>query len=966
MQAYGDRGLLALRRASILMASVAGSALSLAAANPALAQGTPNAQGASSPLVIVTGTHIPTTNLRSISPVTSTSIRQIHQIGAIDVEAVIRDLPEGFPGRGESTNNNGNGNTQANLRDLGVQRTLVLVDGQRFVSSDAGGVPDLDSVPPAIIDRIDVVTGGASAVYGSDALAGVVNIVLKSNFTGAQVDLQGGSFTEGDGQKYDASLLVGTNFDGDKGNAYAYVDYTRRTPVLSADRSWANPQLQSNGVTLEPFSSGTIPAGRVPALGLMFNDSGDLVPYDGSKFNNYRAQYVFTPQTRESVGLIAHYQATPWADIYGRLMFSRNDVDRQTHEGTGISDTVAVDFGNPFLSPQEQAILFSPGPHLPTDTTNFNFSKVFLAVGNEGEQDRYDATEAVIGVRGPIGSHFTYDVSAQYGWTDWRQVLTGDISPERLQQGLLVNPSGTCIDPSNGCVPINIFTAAAGAVTAAQANFIRLTQPADSLTTEWVTSALITGDLGALGVKSPLASNPVAVSIGADYRYESSSYRPDATLAVGDNSVYGNIPPLSGHYDVAELYVESRVPLVEDMPGAKLIAVEGGYRYSDYNLAGPVSTWKAGGIWQPNDDIRVRAAYEVAVRAPNIGELFTPPQKESAEGIDPCFSNNGAAPTASPALCHATGVPTAAYGDPLLQCPSETCEIFAGGNVALRPETADSITFGVAATPHFLPGFSASVDYYDIKITNAVGLLSSSAQVVLDNCYGSGPGQNPSQSAGNIYCQAIRRSPAGDIFTGGFNGSVGDISLLNQNVSLLSVSGVDIAVNYQVPLANLGISAIPGTVGIQSTIAYVNSYKTQSNALLPSFECAGTFGQTCGQPIPYWRAATRFTWSPNDDVSLSLRWRYIEGVTLDADRFAGMVTEPPNHAIPSFSYLDFSGSWRVTPRLVLRASVLNIFGTNPPEISRDIATASIFGFSNTFPGTYDIGTQFSIGLTAKY
>jgi iron complex outermembrane receptor protein len=916
--------------------------------------------------VIVTGSRVRAPDEVSISPITSVTPLDFQQMGAIDVEQALRDMPEAFPGRGNTTNNNGSGDTSANLRNLGPQRTLVLVDGQRFVSDDQKTQVDLDVIPPGMIERIDVVTGGASAVYGADAIAGVVNIILKKNFNGLQVDAQAGEYSpQGDGKSEDVSLMAGTDFGEHKGNVTTFAGFTNRNYVLKQDRDWAFPSLTSNGTALVPTTPGVIPGGRELNSGDMFTDSRTLVPYDGSTYQRSYGQYIITPQRRFDLGINGHYDISPWANLYFFGTYVQNNVDRSTSIGA-VEDTFSINYGNPLLSDQERSVIFSPGPHSATDIAQINLQKAMLSTGNDQELDTYNTYEFRMGLTGPIDTHFNYDVSAQYGETQWLQILTGDISPSRFQQGLLVNPDGTCMDPSNGCVPIDIFTAQPSAITSAQANFFKLTQQANTVTEQELVTGSISGDLGRFGIKSPIADKPVNVALGGEYRHEYANYMPDDTLATGNNLMYGAIPPERGDYSVTEGFFEGRVPLVEDKPWAKSIEVEAGYRYSDYNLAGRTNTYKYGGLWQPTTGIRFRGAFEHAVRAPSIDELFSPPQANSGGTVDPCFSNNGAAPTASRTLCIETGVPGAAYGNPNLQCPGGNCKVLNGGNPELRPETSNSVTFGVSLTPSALPGFEASIDYYNIKVQNAISEFGTDADVIIADCYGTGPGQNPTQNPNSVYCQHIQRSPAGDIWSGGFNGSVGYVSMLNENTGLLHVSGIDFALGYRTRLSNVGVSAIPGSVSASSKISYVESYDSQTDQTSPVFQCVGTFGLTCGQPIPHWRSNTRFTWSPNNQLSLALRWRLISQVILDQDFFTGTLTDPPDHSMPTISYFDLSAFWTIRDKVNLRAGVTDLFNRQPPTISSSIASAEIFGFANTFPGTYDIGRVVFIGATVNF
>jgi iron complex outermembrane recepter protein len=947
----------------------AGAAVGLSAVLVAGAMFTPvYAQSSGSePLdpVVVTGSRVRSPDQVSISPISAVTLDDVKLTGAIDIEQALRDIPQAFPGRGNTTDNNGNGDTSANLRNLGPQRTLVLVDGKRFVADDQKNQVDLDVIPPGMIERIDVVTGGASAVYGADAIAGVVNIVLRKNFNGLKIDGQYGAYGKPGGQTEDASLLAGSDFAEGRGNLTAYAGFTNREPVLMQDRSWAFPTLVSNGTNLVPKQSNVLPAGRDLISGLMFDNNGQLVPYDGSYFDRRFGEYIITPQRRFNLGFNGHYDVAPWMSLYFFGTFVQNNVDRSTPI-EGITDQVSVNYGNPLLSAQERSILFAPGPHQSTDLAPIDLQKAFPSVGNDRELDTYNTYEFRMGLTGPIATHVTYDVSVQYGETDWLQVLTGDISPARFQQGLLVNPNGSCFDPSNGCVPIDIFTAASGAITAKQVNFFQLTQSSHTVTNQVLATGSVSGDLGGLGIESPLAGAPMTVALGSEYRRESVSYMPDDNLATGNNITYGAIPPEAGAYHVAEAFTEARLPLVQNHPWAKALELEVGYRYSDYNLAGKTGTYKYGGLWQPIDDVRFRGAFEHAVRAPSLDELFAPPQPNGGGSVDPCFSNNGAPPTASRALCLATGVPAAAYGSAALQCPGGSCEVLNGGNPALAVEKSNSVTFGVALTPRFVPGFETSIDYYRIDLRGAIAQFGSDPDLIIGNCYGTGAGQNPSQSPNNIYCQHVLRSPAGDIFSGGHNGSVGYVAMLNENTGQLSVSGVDLALRYHSSFQDLNISALPGSISVASQISKINSFLSQTDITSPISQCVGTFGQTCGQPIPRWRSNTRATWSPNEDLSLTVRWRFVDRVTLDADVLSGTITDPPDHKIPAISYFDLSANWRIQKKISLRASVLDLLDRQPPNISSNVATPSIFGFANTFPGTYDLGRTFFVGATVDF
>lgn len=915
--------------------------------------------------IVVTGTRLISPGLQSAAPISVTSYEEIKTQAVVNAEALIRDLPSATPGRSAATNNNGNGNTTINLRNLGDQRTLVLIDGKRLPAVDFSGVPDANTVPVNMIKRVEVQTGGSSAVYGSDAIAGVVNFILRQDFEGIEIDAQNSLYGAGDGYSFDANLMFGVNSGDGRGNITAYAGYTDRNPILASARDFSRTIFTSNGTSLIPTGSGVITAGRDLDRGLMFNANRQLVPYDGSRFNNNANRYLIVPQQRYLLGAVGHYDVASAFAPYFRVSFSQNKVDRQLGE-PGFAGVVDVNYGNPFLSSQARGILFGPGVFGPNDVASINLGRRFIESGFIQERNNYQQFQIVIGAKGELGSGFSYDVSGQYGHVDWTQRLLGDFSFNRVQQALLVNPNGSCIDPSGGCVPLDIFTTAPGAVSGAAANFVALEQQANSESSQYVVTGSLSGDLGKVGIRSPWAEDGVAIAIGAEYRRESASYRPDDNLAVGNNVVFGAIPATSGRISTHDLFVEANAPIAQDAPFMHLLAINGGYRRSDYNLAGKVSAYKYGAVWAPIEDIRFRGSFQRAVRAPNIGELFAPAQPSADIALDPCFASETSAATAASALCRATGVPVANYGNINFQCFSTQCTTLVGGNRRLRPEKSDTISFGVVLQPRILRGLSATIDYYDIKLDGAIAPFGASAQNIFDNCYGTGAGQNPTQDAANIYCQQIVRDDSGRASGGGrLSKADGYISLLNSNIGFLRTKGIDAELAYRGRFDDLGLG-LPGRFSLSVMATHVRTYDQKLNLDSPVQQCAGTYGFVCGQPNPKWRINTRFSWSPNDDVQITARWRYVGAVTLDVDSFSGTVSDAVAHRIGSESYLDLTAQFDIAKAFALRAGVINLTGNGPPVVPNTAAGANNRGLSNTFLGTYDLGRQLFVGLTTRF
>jgi iron complex outermembrane recepter protein len=915
--------------------------------------------------LVVTGTRVPGRYFTEVSPVAVATAEEIKFQGAVNLEAVIRDIPSAAPGRSATTNNNGNGNATLNLRNLGDARTLTLIDGKRMVGVDFTGIPDINAIPTKMIERIEVVTGGASAVYGSDAIAGVVNFILRKDFEGIETDVQYGAFDEGDGDTLDASIVAGLNLPG-QGNITAHIGYTQREPVYRRDRSWAETALISDGTRLVPFFSSVAPGGRDLNTGLVFGDDRTLIEEDGRVFNNAPNQFIVVPQERYILGASGHFDLADSIQPYFRLSFSQNKVDRQLSE-TPFTAPVLVNYGNPLLSAQQRSILFDAGLHANGDIAEIFLSRRLVEEGNIQELNNYQTFQMVAGARGDIGAGFNYDVSAQYGDSSWTQRLLGDVSYSRFQQGLLLNPDGSCTNPIGGCVGIDIFTAQPGAITDEQVNFFALKQQASSSTSQFVASGTIAGDLRTIGAKSPWAEDAIAIAVGLEYRKEKAAYRPDDNLASGNNLIFGVIPLTQGRIDVRDQFAEIRVPLVQDLPALKLLEINSGYRHSDYNLAGTAEAYKYGLVWAPLDSVRLRASFQRAVRAPNIGELFAPAQPSADSGVDPCFGNNGNGPSAASELCQQTGVPAAAYGNALLQCPSGQCTALLGGNLDLSSERSNTRSFGLVLQPSFAEPLTLTLDYFDIDVRGAITAFGASLQNVLNNCYGTSAGQNPAQDPSNVFCQQIVRDPTGRVHGGGrLISPDGYVSLLNSNIGFLQTKGIDIELAGQWNLADIGLASIPGSVSLSLLGTHVSSYEQLLDPSSPSRECAGTYGLTCGQPNPKWRTNTRITWSASDALSLSLRWRWIDSVTLDVDTFSGTISDPPSHEIGSQSYLDLSGRWGLTDNLDLRAGVSNALDESPPLLSITVAGASNRGLSNTFPATYDIGRQYFLSLTTKF
>jgi len=953
--------------------------------------------------VVVTGSRIPQTGLYSSSPVTVVGSQEVQLQNAVNSEQLLNQLPQNIGGMNSGLDISSDGTATVSLRGLGDNRTLVLVDGKRYVPAGLGGAVDLDAIPASMIDHVEVVTGGASAVYGSDAVAGVVNVLLKHDFEGVQL---GGSYSaypdyNMDGQTADVNGIMGFSSGDGKGNVTMWGGYTHREAVGQGTRKFGAAPLVSTGNGFIVLGSGSIPQGAfyvasgphaAPFAGgdggfcyhydatgatnnpgiYKFGTSGNAecntlgssVPAPEDTFNYNPQQLNQTQLTRYNFGASGHYEVSKALDIYTRVMYSNNKVNTQIASTPTSFFTFNVNADNPFLSAQEKDLLFgSPAPLPGTPDAQIYLAKRLLDFGPRKTEFSYNSFEMVVGAKGDLGSGWSYDVSAQYGKSESTQYNTGFVSYANLQDSIDVVSDGAggyaCRSGNKGCAPYNIYNlnpAAPGQYNPAIQAYDGVNYFFYSQVEEMDMQGNLAGDLGAWGVQSPWAKSPVAFSVGAEYRQEKGVVRPDYILQSGNAlGLSGAVPPVTGTFNVKEGYTEVKIPLVEGVPFVEDLELEGAYRYSSYSNAGTTSTYKYGGTWQPIDDLKFRALWQRAVRAPNISELFTPQSIGLDSGTDPCqASQNPGAVTNLQALCVATG----SHVGQGATCNAGQCNVLIGGNPNLKPEVADTKTFGLVLTPTFLDGVTATVDYYDIKVTNAVATLLGSPQGVLDACYSPAGGiTNVAAQAASIYCQSIVRDA-----TGGFRTPNGYIEQINANTGLIRPKGIDVGVNYQTDLSNFGWNDA-GALDFSFNGTYQMSYKQQGASILPVYNCAGKYGNTCGVPDPRYRFNFRVNWtSPSGDWLLSGRWRFIGSSILDTDAFQcvgipGCTPDPTlydhvDHKIPTVSYFDFTAVWNVREGLSLTAGLQNAFNKKPPIVSSDIDANE--NNSNTFPGVYDI------------
>ncbi|QUD87748.1 TonB-dependent receptor domain-containing protein [Phenylobacterium montanum] len=967
----------------------------MAAARSQDAAGADTAAAQPSHEIVVTGSRIRQPPLAGVSAIGRLSSQDLEFRGTMRVEDAINRLPQTFADQTSHVGLNPTGTATVNLRALGPQRTLVLIDGKRLMPGDPTGgsvAPDLNFIPDALVDRIEIVTGGASAVYGSDAVAGVVNFVLKKDFSGLMVDVQAGADNHHnqeaqiqsavaaagyvlppanvtDGYGAEVTLVAGAKSPDGRGDVTLYGGYRYTQPVMNGARDFSACPLGAVGGTLSCFGSTHAPAlARFvvldPATSGFVQDltldpggpSGALRPFDAPRdaYNYAPFEYFQRPEDRYTAGAFGEYQVTPALEVYASGMFMYDSTVAELAPSGLFVQPFSIACSNPMLSAAEVQA-FCADAHVPPG------GSALLVIGRrDTEAGARQSTlthqdyRLIIGARGDLRG-WDYDLSAMRSAVATGQTDTHDISLRRAADALNVvrNASGAlvCASGGPGCVPYDIFQV--GGVTKAALAYLGQPDRAKGTTGETVLSASVSSQLERFGLKSPWAAQGLSVAFGAEYRRESLSFSPDAELASGDLAGQGGVPltPVRGAFHTTDLFGEARAPLAQNR-GLLLrdLTLELGYRYSWYGDLGSSGTYKAGGLWSPVEGLSVRASLNHAVRAPNAVELFTPQSLDRMGfDVDPCA---GASPIGSAADCARTGVSAAQYGH--IVASSEGYNSLDGGNANLRPETADTGTIGIVVAPRGVDGLVATIDYYDIRIRDGISQVPPG--FVIEQCLATG---DP------VYCKQIHRQPGtGSLWLG----ADGYVSGLTQNTASLRTNGLDLDLDYRLSLPRWqGRSLGSAMFKLVGTYVFALSNVTFRGAA--GYDCAGYFGVGCSGPLPHWRHVFRATWASPWGVELSAAWRYIASVRNAASSSNPALAAPYEAAdarLGARSYIDLGLSWRIDRRLEFRAGCNNLFDVDPPVVGGSFL-AGIGANSNSYPSTYDgLGRNLFAGLTARF
>ncbi len=937
--------------------------------------------------VQVIGTRIKQPNLVGTSSSILISDKELKLQGTVNIETLLNNVPQTFAGYSTGDSNGATGTATVDLRGLGPQHTLVLIDGKRLNPGDALQSPpsaDLNFIPASLVESIDILSGGASAVYGSDAVAGVVNFRLKHDTNGFHIDSELTRTDHSDATTYKTTLVWGSNFAGGKGNVTVYGGFTNLQALTQDKRTFSaiSVQTPTSGNVHLRRGSGTIAEGRFysydrAGAGLdgygIVDPAGtrSLVADDGRTFNFAPFNYLQRPDKRYQLGGFANDKINEHLELYGSAMFLNDRTFAQVAPSGLFFDSATVPCNSSLLSAQEQNFLCTQAGLTPAQSANLLVAKRTVELGPRIADLTHTDYRIVIGGRGDIVKGWSYDVSAQRG--EVIQAI-GNLNYVNLNHsGAALNTvadpvtgAATCAPGSPaGCVPLDLFQL--GAITPAQAAFLRGNGFAQANTVEQIVTGSVTGELGQYGVTSPFAKNGVAVAAGVEYRTEALDYRPDDLTATGQlGGTGGPSPATSGHYQVHEAFSELQVPLIENVPGIKELRLDGAFRWSNYSLANDTQSYKGGIKYAPTSDITFRGSYQRATRAPAVSELFQPQAFGLAGGSDPCAGSNLGSPNSpTQAQCAFTGVTAAQYtSGSIPDCSSGQCNIQTSGNQHLRVEKSKTYSAGVLITPSFIKSLSISVDYFDIGFTDRIGTQPFAA--VLNGCLAGDP----------QLCSQIHRGPTGRLFGG--NTAVGNfVTTPNVNTGLARTKGVDFQADYQIRLRDVGLGNT-GRVVFNYVATYLLNAKFQSGQGLGVYDCAGLYGTTCGTPYQTYRHKLRATWDIIPiGLSLSANWRYYGSAKLDTNTSDPVLTNGRQDAIDGSigakQYLDLSGAYTLPTKdrnVTLRAGISNVGGQNPPILSSNAPNAISsppFGNANTYPNVYDsLGRVLFVGLSADF
>ena len=964
--------------------------------------------------IVVTGSRIARRDYQSNSPIVTIDQGALTGAGQPTLDRAIGQLPQfaaaqGLAQVGDVQARTGfqGGQAYSDLRGLGPNRSLVLVDGRRPIASNPNGSIDLNTIPMTMIENVEVITGGASATYGSDAIAGVVNFKLRRRFDGIELGARRGGTFQGDGANTQFTALAGRSFAEGRGGAIMAFEYSERDRVGGVDRPFfrnirllarppegiieaglfgSQPTVAAVNALLATYPGTTPISGTGQYQGAIgFNTDGTIFTTSAGTncVQNYRGlnqgvlglgltancrqvavalgNYfsIQVPLKKYNVAAKLDYEVADDITAYANFNFMYSKALDSTSAGsTGPGKYFSVPLNNPFVvnNPALQALLASRPPVAGNPgalTQPLSLTKLLVASGPRSQTFAYDVYQGVAGLRGKLpGTSLNFDVYASLGRSQFTNIQYNDTS--RAAVAAILNGTANYNGTGGSCVgyawnPFGNNPFSAGCRAYATRNNTNI-----NVTRQQVFEGTLSGPIFAL------PGGDLSFAVGAAYRNNSFDFRPDNALILGDTPSFDNITATGGRQRVREVFGELDIPVLRDIFLVHSLSFNLGYRRANYSGFGSVDAYKADGNYRPVEQLLIRGGYQRSIRAPSLGELFAPTATGSINigavpgAGDPCDSRGAIRGGANAAqvrgLCIAQGVPEALY--PTFVYTNDTAFGSTGGNPGLTPEKADSYTIGAVWSPKFggslFRAFNLSVDYYNIRIRDAIGSISLTT--ILPRCFNFDGVSNPTYSTSNIFCQQITRDPRSGSIAFGREGAL--------NLATYRTDGVDVQFDWGLGLDALGLGEDAGALRINSVVTYTRSFKVSSLPGSPVLDFVGSIGNNAVSPQiahPKWKANTSIGYAAGP-FAITGRWRFIDKM-IHQDRVVSATATTPG--VPAYSYFDMDFAFRVSDRFQFTGGVTNIGNKAPPFVSGTPLT--------TDSATYDIlGRSFFVGAKVRF
>jgi len=1010
------------RKSLLTSASVLAAAAAAITATPAMAQDAEEEEA-----IVVTGTRLVRQDFEAISPITTVGAEQLELTATLTTESLLNELPQIVPGNTITSNNVGGEDfATVDLRGLGINRTLVLVNGERVPGSSTLGTVDLATIPASMISRVEVVTGGASAVYGSDAVAGVINFVLKDDYEGAEINTTYRAEMEtGNAAVFEINGLVGGNFANGRGNITAYASYFTRDSVLQSDYDFsrvsggvcydaargldsayyicdsveearanvnggpfnglqggsstppwglvvndplnrfqaaAGPNPLNTNPNAGPFFGGTFasydhdcnPAtpnvaysGAGTVGDLSFDPSGSLTPrrnrgacgipdrtVGSSQYNFAPDNYMVLPAERISLTTNGHYDISDDVRLNFLINYtnSRQQIQLAPTPATGLVITLTPNMRNLIqLGPDGvngnaddhddlwAALQSRPAPYAP-----FTMSRRTTELGTRNQLSENNAFYFLTSLEGGLGENWDWALTASYGQTHFLNRTLHNANRGRFLLGLagcqaltpgadntLFTADDGGVAPPTGfgsstipCVPIDIF--GAGSLDAGMLAYLDTTTFSETIVEENRLTGYVRGDL------FELPAGPVAAVFGFEYRDSQFEFHVDNEQRLGNIYGFNAQQDQLGAVDVYELYTEVAVPIVSEAPFAHYLGLEAGFRRSNYSTVGNVDTYKIGGEWAPTEWLRFRAMFNEATRAPNVFELFQAGDQGFSTTSDPCRDSagggNGVPDVAgvTVAECTASGVPLASY--PGFAQINAQIQGFSFGNPNLRPETAESLTYGIVFQPNWFPvgDFRATADYYEVEVSDVI--LGLGVAFYLNDCY---VNNNPAS------CARVSRLPTGQV------------DFVNTNIAnqaVLATSGVDFQFEWSVPIG-------PGQLTVNELYSMLDEFRVNTT------DFVGTTSAGIGGAFPDYKSVLSVSYNVGDWTFFGRWFHTPEVVSSQINGFGSNTDALPTTPTtsPAANYFDLSARWAITDSFSITGVISNVTDEYPPQTADGFA-----------------------------